>query len=129
MWCVESTVFPLAGEARWQPHLAMCSAFPRAGVPSPGYSCSMSPGQNTGIPRLSGSCLVDPVTPQELRTVRLPSSRCGIWDTEAAVSLLVALEEAAEAELRAAALGGAAELPGSRPADVREAMPQELPHD
>jgi len=89
----------------------------------------MSPGQNAGIPRLSGSCLVDPVTPQELRTVRLPSSRCGIWDTEAAVSLLVTLEEAAEAELRAAALGGAAGLPGSRLADVREAMPQELPHD
>ena len=61
--------------------------------------------------------------------MRLPSSRCGIWDTEAAVSLLVALEEAAEAELRAAALGGAAELPGSLLADVREAMPQELPHD
>jgi L-ribulose-5-phosphate 4-epimerase len=50
-------------------------------------------------------------------------------DTEAAVSLLVALEEAAEAELRAAALGGAAELPGSGLADVREAMPQELPRD
>ena len=61
--------------------------------------------------------------------MRLPSSRCGIWDTEAAVSLLVTLEEAAEAELRAAALGGAAGLPGSRLADVREAMPQELPHD
>ena len=50
-------------------------------------------------------------------------------DTEAAVSLLVALEEAAEAEIRAAALGGAAELPGSGLADVREAMPQELPRD
>ena len=50
-------------------------------------------------------------------------------DTEAAVSLLVALEEAAEAELRAAALGGAAELPGSGLADVREAMPQELLRD
>jgi hypothetical protein len=47
--------------------------------------------------------------------VRLPSSRCGIWDTEAAVSLLVALEEAAEAELRAAALGGAAELRAAGP--------------
>ena len=46
--------------------------------------------------------------------MRLPSSRCGIWDTEAAVSLLVALEEAAEAELSVAALGGAAELAGSR---------------
>jgi Class II Aldolase and Adducin N-terminal domain len=50
-------------------------------------------------------------------------------DTEASVSLLVALEEAAEAELRAAALGGAAELPGSGLADVREAFAQELPRD
>jgi hypothetical protein len=49
--------------------------------------------------------------------------------TEAAVSLLVALEEAAEVELRAAVLGDAAELPGSGLADVRDAMPQQLPRD
>jgi hypothetical protein len=49
--------------------------------------------------------------------------------TEAAVSLLVTLEEAAEAELRAAVLGDAAELPGSGLADVRDAIPQQLPRD
>ena len=45
-------------------------------TPSPG--CSMQPvtRPERRYPRLSGSCLVDPVTPQELRTVRLPSSRC-----------------------------------------------------
>ena len=51
---------------------------PLLGCRARAIRCSLSPGQNAGIPRLSGSCLVDPVTPQELRTVRLPSSRCEV---------------------------------------------------
>ena len=65
----------------------------------------------------------DPVTPQELRDGAITIEPMRHLGTEAAVSLLVTLEEAAEAELGAAALGGAAELPGQRLADVREAMP------
>ncbi len=50
-------------------------------------------------------------------------------DPEAAVSLVVVLEEAAEAELRAAVLGGAAELPAGALADVRTAMARVRPAD
>ena len=67
---------PLAGEARWQPYLTTCSAFRPGWAPSPGYSMQPVTRPERRYPRLSGSCLVDPVTPQELRTVRLSSSRC-----------------------------------------------------
>src|SRR6202012_1299446 len=51
---------------RWQPHLATCSAFRPCWGAEPGlFGAACHPARTVGIPRLSGSCLVGPVTPQE----------------------------------------------------------------